>query len=1133
MSRADVRPTRDGLIRALVLSVAAAAVPVAGTFLFPTDLQHYEALTWLLLLVPAFLWAYERGWRGVATALAAGMATLSTTYAFAEVSGRAIPDLLLAIIVVYVFISLAIGVFGERLGRAQFDAAAESLALRDALTGLPNRRHAELQAEMQFAAADRGQPLAVVLFDLDNFAEYNSRNGRRAGDGVLRSFASLLRLQTRRMDVTARYGPEEFISLLSGCGEEGALIFAARLQEKLRAAESTAALPTVSAGIACYRPEMQTSGELLQAAEQALLLAKRDGRDRVRVYGRMASELSGAAAPEPARAGAETSVAAATAALDAVQQEVRRGESVRIGAGRSVFLLTADATRRAQLGAFLRSVGFAVTEGVALTDTMKPLQQDFDLIIADVGRRGTPAADMIRQVRQRTPATRILGIPRRHGEVVEPDALSIRVDAHYLGLEDPTAFRAQLEELLAEGDALRDAQVRHRVMSDEIRALDRQSRLALAASEVKYRQVLQSVQEVIFSTDRDAHWTFLNPAWTAITGFNAEESLGMPLFDFVHPDDEPGVRAQFLDALNRRAPYFRHECRWRTRSGSHRWIELRLQLDIGAEGVVEGSTGVLTDVTERRRAEDALRRSEEYYRALIENSGDMMAVLNADATFRYLSPAIERVFGYSPDELVGEDPMKLVHPEDEAAMRAGLALVLEKPGVTRTAELRMRNRRGDWRHVEMTCRNLLLTPGIDGIVVNARDVSERVRAENALRESEQLLLRAQKMDAIGRLAGGVAHDFNNLLTAIHGHVDLLIADVGEKSALRSELVEVREAAERATSLTRQLLAFSRRQVLQPRVLAVNAVIQDMEKMLRRVIGANVALEMTLPGDVGHVRADKAQIEQVLLNLVVNSRDAMPRGGVVRVSTARRKFTRDEASRAEMQAGTYVVLSVEDTGSGMSPDVAAQAFEPFFTTKGPGGGTGLGLSTVYGIVKQSGGHVWLVSEPERGTCVTIALPAADTDPAADVATATPSAASFFAAETGQETILLVEDEKAVRDLTQRILERGGYRVLSAGSGREALAMLAAQSPRLDMLLTDVVMPEIGGQDLATAVRKLMPQLPVLFMSGYNEEAVLHDGVLGEGTSFLEKPFTPAALLERVHRTIGPAMRTLHGVPATDR
>lgn len=1113
MPRADVRPAGGGLIRALVLSVAAAAVPVAGTFLFPEELKDYEALTWLLLLVPAFLWAYERGWRGVATALAAGMATLSTTYVLAELAGRQVPDLLLAVVVIYVFISVGIGLFGDRVSRSGLDDAARRLSLHDALTGLPNRRHAELHAALQFAAAERGQLLAVVMFDLDEFAAYNERNGEGSGDGVLRSFAAMVRQQTRRMDLAARYGPEEFVSILSGCTEEGALVFASRLQEQLRSAETLVALPTVSAGIACYRPDMGSPEELLQAAEQALLLAKWDGRDRIRVHGRGRSErrddaASTSSAGEAAR-GAEDSAGAATSL-------VAKGGPA--GRGRTAFLLAGNPDTRQELGDFLRAESFAVTEGLSLPDTTIPLVQEFDLLLMDVGGDNARAAELIREVRRRSPATRIVGIPLREAGRLREEAFAVRVDGYYVGVQPPERLRQQLAALLDERDALRDARVGQQVLADELRALDRQSRMALAASEARYRQVVQSVQEVIFSTDVEGRWTSLNPAWTAITGFSADESLARPLFSFVHPDDEPGLRARFLEALGERLPSFRHEGRWRTRGSGHRWLELRLQLDIAPGGSVTGTAGVLADVTERRRAQDALQRSEEYYRSLIEHSGDMMAVLNADGTFRYASPAVERVFGYRPVELTGVDPMKLVHDDDQEHTRAGLGIVLDSPGITRTAELRIRHRSGEWRNVELTCRNELLTPGVDGIVINARDVTERHQAEARLRESEQLLLQAQKMDAIGRLAGGVAHDFNNLLTTIQGHIDLLIADLGEGSPLRSDLTEVREAAERATSLTRQLLAFSRRQVLQPRVLELNLIVRDMEKMLRRVIGQGITLSTQLPDDTGRVRADPAQIEQVLLNLVVNARDAMMRGGNVAISTTHRELTEAEAAEAELPPGDYVLLQVRDSGEGMTPQVAAQAFDPFFTTKGPGGGTGLGLSTVYGIVKQSGGHVWLRTEPGGGTEVSVALPAVAEDAAAAEAGAAPATTALSMARGASETILLVEDEKAVRELTERILTRYGYEVLAAANGREALELLDAHCDSIDMLLTDVVMPEVGGPEVAAAVRRRLPNLPVLFMSGYNEEAVLQDGILAAGTSFLEKPFTPAVLLQRLQGTL---------------
>jgi diguanylate cyclase (GGDEF)-like protein/PAS domain S-box-containing protein len=1021
--------------------------------------------------------------------------------------------------VVYVAVSIGIGLFGDRLGRATFDAAAETLALQDPLTGLPNRRYAELFLNMQFAAAERGGELAVVLFDLDRFDDYNQRNGRSAGDGVLRGFATLLRQHTRRMDMSARYGPEEFITVLGGCSEEGALIFAGRFQEHLRAAEQTVALPTVSAGIACYRPGMSAPGEVLEAAEQALLTAKRDGRDRVRIHGRNNDELKSATGLDTVRATVQVPAAARFGALDGTAADAAK-PSASDGAGRSAFLLTTDAAAASHISRLLRQRGFHIVEGGALEDTIRAPLQDFDLVFVDVVRRESAATDMIREIRLRSPATRIIGIPRPAGDVELREVLDVRVDAHFTRTGDDDALLRQIMELLVERDALRETQVRQQQISNEMRALGREARLAIAASEAKYRSVVQSIQEVIFTTDAEGRWTFLNPAWTTVTGFAVADAIGQPLFQYVDSADEAMVREQYQRVMAQRSPYFRQEVRWRTRGDGVRWVELRLQLDTPGDGVLRGTSGVLADVTERRRAQEALQRSEAYYRSLIENSGDLVAVLNADSTIRYISPAVERVFGYRPDELHGADPLRFVHADDTAGTTAGLKSVLDNPGVVMMAELRLMHRSGGYRHVELMCRNLLLTEGVEGIVVNARDVTERHQAEQALRESEQLLLRAQKMDAIGRLAGGVAHDFNNLLTAIQGHTDLLISDLPETSEIRPDLLEIRDAAERATSLTRQLLAFSRRQVLQPRTVELNAVIRDMEKMLRRVIGKHVTLVTRLPDDAGFVRADRTQIEQVLLNLIVNARDAMPDGGTVTIETTAVEIGAEEASGHDLQPGPFVTIRVIDTGTGMTPEVAAQAFEPFFTTKAPGEGTGLGLSTVYGIVTQSGGNVWLRSEEGRGTDVIVALPAAHELPAVEPGERTAAATAAY----GTETILLVEDEKTVRELAARILQRHGYHVLAAADGREALELLARDQPHVDVLLTDVVMPVISGQELAKRIRASRPSLPVLFMSGYNEEAVLQDGGLVSGTAFLEKPFTPSFLLHRVREILSAAEDT---------
>jgi CheY-like chemotaxis protein len=371
------------------------------------------------------------------------------------------------------------------------------------------------------------------------------------------------------------------------------------------------------------------------------------------------------------------------------------------------------------------------------------------------------------------------------------------------------------------------------------------------------------------------------------------------------------------------------------------------------------------------------------------------------------------------------------------------------------------------------------------------------------------------MDAVGRLAGGVAHDFNNLLTAIRGNAELLLLDIPAGDPRREDVEEIRKASDRAATLTRQLLAFSRRQVLQPRVLDLNGVVREMERMLRRLIGEDVELVTRLDAGLEQVRADPGQVEQVVLNLAVNARDAMPAGGRVTVET--RNVELDEEMRRGFPyvvPGPYVMLSVSDTGHGMDTETRERAFEPFFTTKPAGRGTGLGLSTVYGIVKQSGGFVWIDSELGRGTTVRIYLPPVG-EPAAPQAEA--SAPALAAQGTG--TVLLAEDEVTVRRLAVRVLRRGGYTVLEAGDGEEALRLAQAHAGAIDLLVTDVVMPRVGGRVLASRVRSARPGVRVLYISGYNEEAVQHHGVLDPDTAFLGKPFTAEQLLTAVANALG--------------
>ncbi|HSI11190.1 MAG TPA: response regulator [Chthoniobacter sp.] len=398
------------------------------------------------------------------------------------------------------------------------------------------------------------------------------------------------------------------------------------------------------------------------------------------------------------------------------------------------------------------------------------------------------------------------------------------------------------------------------------------------------------------------------------------------------------------------------------------------------------------------------------------------------------------------------------------------------------------------------------------MIGTAQDITAARKTAEALRRSDEQLRQAQKMEAVGRLAGGVAHDFNNLLTVVTGYSEFLLLRLEEKSPLRREAEEIQRAAERAAALTRQLLAFSRKQVLQPRVLDLNEVVSGMEKMLVRLIGEDIELRSVFEGDLGQVRADHGQIEQVILNLVVNARDAMPRGGKLTIQTANVFLDQKTVFRNRgLEIGDYVMLAISDTGVGMTDEVKAHLFEPFFSTKGVGKGTGLGLATCYGIVCQSEGDIRVYSEPGSGTTFKIYLPRLMER---TIETAAPKPSNEM--PRGTESILMVEDDAAVRKLASAVLSRCGYRIHEAGNAVEALALIERHPP-FDLVITDVVMPQMSGKELHTEIMKRMPTVQVLFISGYTDDALAHHGVLDEGLSFLEKPFSPARLAQKV-RTV---------------
>jgi PAS domain S-box-containing protein len=501
-----------------------------------------------------------------------------------------------------------------------------------------------------------------------------------------------------------------------------------------------------------------------------------------------------------------------------------------------------------------------------------------------------------------------------------------------------------------------------------------------------------------------------------------------------------------------------------------------------------------------------LEESRSRLEAILERLPYAVLLLEGEGarSVRYVNLAFEEITGTPRAEAIGADPRRFVRHEDAFAPGMWSALARGEPWTRRSTE---RRRDGAAYEQEVTVSTVRGLPGAAlGYVAVLRDTTKEVALEAQFRQ-------AQKMEAVGRLAGGVAHDFNNLLTAILGYSQILLGELAREAPMRAELEQIFDAGRRAAALTKQLLAFSRKQVLEPRVLDLNALVRDMDSMLRRLIGEDVELVIDLAPALAAVRADPGQTEQVVMNLAVNARDAMPRGGRLTIATANAAL--DEARAAELGArpGAWVTLAVLDTGSGMDAETRRHLFEPFFTTKAPGKGTGLGLSTVYGIVEQSGGRIAVESEPGRGSAFTIFLPAAEGAPApAEPRPAPPCTAR------GTETILVVEDEDAVRELARRTLAAAGYAVLAARHGPEAIVACERHEGPIHLLLTDVVMPHMSGGELAERLAALRPHMKVLFMSGYSESGSFTRRMLERPGGFLGKPFTAEALAARVREVL---------------
>lgn len=622
--------------------------------------------------------------------------------------------------------------------------------------------------------------------------------------------------------------------------------------------------------------------------------------------------------------------------------------------------------------------------------------------------------------------------------------------------------------------------------------------------------VLQAIADnapvIVFVKDLEGRYLLVNRRYEHV--FHVPRSALRGKTDFDAFSVEEATRYQLTDrrALEANEPVA-FEDHVTEHDGEHTYIVTKFPLR-RADGTAYAIGGIATDITERIRATEALRQSEERFRLLVDGVKDCaIFMVDPNGGVASWNAGAQRLFGYGVEEILGKTGASLYTEEDRA--RYGPQRALDRAEAEGSAEY------GGWclrKDGSRFFADVVLTAmrGERGELRSysalVRDLTQRLKLEEQVRE-------AQKMEAIGRLAGGVAHDFNNLLGAIYGFVYHGLKRLEPESPVRADLEEIQDAARRAGELTTQLLAFARKQRIEPRVFDLNELVLSMDRLLRRVLGEDVELVTHASPDLGCVEADPGQIEQVILNLAVNARDAMPRGGALTIETSSVELGEDyAASHTGVTPGHFAMLALTDTGTGMAPDVLEHIFEPFFTTKRAGEGTGLGLATSYGIIKQAGGHIWVYSEPGRGTTFKIYLPRSSKDGASALLAPVSSPPSKG------ETLLLVEDHPLLRRVTVRGLTALGYVVIAAENGEEALRLAAAHGGTIDLLVTDEVMPKMGGHELAQRLTAQRPGLRVLYVSGYTEDSIVRNGEPRYGRLFLPKPFTPDELARRVREVL---------------
>ncbi len=758
---------------------------------------------------------------------------------------------------------------------------------------------------------------------------------------------------------------------------------------------------------------------------------------------------------------------------------------------------------------------------------------------------------------------------------------------------------------------------------------------ALRESEEKYRTLTNQLPVGVYRATVTGKFVYANPALAAMLGYDSV--LELIRASAKDRFDNPHEHEKLLQQWTTGGGISLYEMKLRTKTGTRIWVRDIGRAVFDEHGEVKHIDGIVQDITEQKEAVEALLASEGRFRSLVQNSSDIIIVIDAGGVVHYVSPPVERILGRKSENIIGQSIYRNIHPEDTPSIRAQLTNASQQPGVGSPIEFRTRRANGNWIWMEAVGNNLLGDPNVKGIVINARDVTQRRQAEEQLRllaaaissieegvlitdtqpaplgpeivfvnkglcqltgypeeellgqtpqlflgpKTEQALLnqlegklvsgqsfsaetvnyrqdgseyhaawhispvvdpagrvthyvsiqrdvtqlklleaqflQMQKMEAVGRLAGGVAHDFNNLLTVIKGYSELLLSNLDEQSPLRRDVEQIEQAGEQATSLTRQLLIFSRQEMVQPKVLNLNSIVNNTEQMLQRLIGKDIHLVTVRDPSLELIKADPGRMEQVIMNLMINARDAMPQGGQLRLETAN-VIVNEPLFLQPMtvQPGRYVQLTISDTGTGMDEETLSHIFEPFYTTKEQNKGTGLGLSTVYAIVTQMNGSIQVNSELGQGTTFKIYLPCLSD---LDEGSPQDNAGVEVEAIKGTETILLVEDEEAVRGLARRVLLEQGYHVLEAQHGDEALRLCEQYQQPIHLLLTDVIIPgEVSGRELAERLEHLLPQTKVLFISGYTDDIIVYHGVMNASVAFLQKPFTPTKLLHKVREVL---------------